>query len=191
MGDGRQNAARAGFWLVALSFLAGACNNPGGTTSSEEPGLSSPTDTEPLSGGTTGDGPKKISQGFSSFTPDGVVQALPQGGSAGSGGASGPPGPPYGTSTACGDAIVGADEECDDGPGAALDACTSTCQTRDQPVVPAEESLGGERFLGVGRHPLSGSDTGFALSYLQIDPLLGEPQVGVSTFDFGASRHSA
>jgi hypothetical protein len=183
MGYGRQNAARARFWLVALSFLAGGCNNPGGTTSSDEPGISSPTAAQPSSGGTTGDGPKKISQGFSSFTPDGVVQALPQGGSAGSGGASGPPGPPYGTSTACQDSIVGADEECDDGPGAALDACTSTCQTRDQPVVPAAESLGGERFLGVGRHPLSGSDTGFALSYLQIDPLLGEPQIGVSTFD--------
>jgi len=183
MGDGRKSGARARFWLVALSSLLGGCNNPGATTSSDEPALSPSTAPQQSNGGTTSTGSTNNLFGFSSFTPDGLAQGLPQGGSAGSGGGSGPLGPPYGTSTACQDAIVGADEECDDGPGAALDACTSTCQTRDQPVVPAEESLGGERFLGVGRHPLSGSDSGFGISYLQIDPLLGEPQVGVSTFD--------
>jgi hypothetical protein len=182
MGNGRRSVARLE-WLVALSAVLGGCNNPGGTTSSDEAAFSSPTAAEPSSGGTTGGGSKQSLQGFSSFTPNAAVQELPQGGSAGSGGASGPPGPPYGTSTACGDAIVGANEECDDGPGAELDACTSICQTRDQPVVPDQESLGGERFLGVGRHPLSGSDSGFALSYMQIDPLLDEPQVGISSFD--------
>jgi hypothetical protein len=182
MGDGR-SVARAKFWLVALSSLLGSCNNPGASTSSYEPALSPSLAPEPSNGGTTSDGSTDSLFGLSSFTPEGMAEALPPGGSAGSGGASGPLGPPYGTSTGPGDAIVGPDEECDDGPGEALDACTSTCQTRDQPVVPSQESLGGERYLGVGRHPLSGSDSGFALSYLQIDPSLGEPHVGVSTFD--------
>lgn len=173
---------RAKHWTITtcvLALLIG-CNNPGATTSSDDPARSLATAPQPSNGGATA--PRSTRSGFRRSRPARSCQA--EGRAARLAATAGLVRWGHtGTSTTCQDAIAGSNEECDDGPGAELDACTSTCQTRDQPVVPAQESQGGERFLGVGRHPLSGADSGFALSYLQIEPLLGEPQVGVSTFD--------
>lgn len=98
------------------------------------------------------------------FTPF----ALGSEGGGGEGGATPqlPLGPPHGTSTTCSDAIVGDDEECDDGAGGA-DACTADCKTRDQAVGPAyAPPQPNDRYLGVGRHPVSGLDTGFITTFV-------------------------
>gem|GEM_PF-6839748 len=95
-----------------------------------------------------------------------------------------PSGPPFGTSTTCGDQIVGLDangkpEECDDGDEGS-DACTALCQTRDQAgYASGTES---DRYLGAGRHPISGLDTAFISTYVEFptdeDVADGEPFSG-------------
>jgi hypothetical protein len=101
---------------------------------------------------------------FDSFSP----QGLPEGGGGEAGEGPGPLGPPYGTSTGCGDAIVGSTEECDDGAGGA-DACTGACQTRDQPAgaLPQSGQRSNDRYLGAGRHPVAGSLDGFITAYVE------------------------
>jgi hypothetical protein len=93
----------------------------------------------------------------------------------------GPPGPPYGTSTTCGDAIVGTSEECDDGDEGP-DACTLQCQTRDQVAVPAVANLSTDRYLGTGRHPVSGLADGFITTYVE-QAGQEEPHVGATLFN--------
>ncbi len=92
---------------------------------------------------------------------------------------------PYGISLSCGDGIVGIDEECDDGPGTELDACTASCQTRDQPVAAV---AGADRYLGAGRHPVSGLSQGFATTYVEVGT--GDATVGASLFNiWGQPTH--
>lgn len=132
-------------------------------------------------GASEGDEPQAVSRaaGFDRFAPSGALAAA--GGAAG----EGPQAivAPYGVSTQCGDAIVGAEEECDDGAGGASDACASDCQTRDQPVG----ALGGgppmtaERYLGAGRHPVSGLNDGFITVF--VDAGGEEPAVAAKVFD--------
>jgi hypothetical protein len=74
-------------------------------------------------------------------------------------------GAPFGVSTSCGDAIVGDNEECDDGDDGS-DACTAHCQTRDQSSVASER--GSDRYLGIGRHPVAGLDSGFITTFMQV-----------------------
>jgi hypothetical protein len=102
----------------------------------------------------------------------------PSAGSAGIGGAPHVSGPPFGTSTTCGDAIVGSNEECDDGPGAGRDACTAGCQTTDQPAAP---SVNADRYLGAGRHPNAGLSSGFITTFVEL-PSEGAA-VGANLFD--------
>jgi hypothetical protein len=125
-----------------------------------------------------------------STEPDSLTDPLAEVGTGGTtsgagagaeGSAPQPSGPPYGTSTQCGDAIVGRDEECDDGEGAGLDACTSDCQTRDQPVVSVAESGLADRYLGAGRHPVAGLVQGFATTYMVVGN--DETSIGASLFD--------
>lgn len=131
-------------------------------------------------------GPTPI--GFSDFF-------TPQSLESGEGGAAPqlPLGPPYGISTECGDAIVGPDEECDDGHGGApneVDACTDECQTRDQPGGPGPtlEQPSIDRYLGAGRHPVSGLEHGFITTY--VDAGGDEPAVGATLFDiWGKPSH--
>ncbi|HKY38778.1 MAG TPA: hypothetical protein VJN18_22705 [Polyangiaceae bacterium] len=97
-----------------------------------------------------------------------------------------PLGPPYGTSTACGDAIVGLDalgnpEECDDGGDDAPDACTDACQTRDQPIVSAPANAWTSRVLGAGRHPVAGLSEGFITTF--VDTTEEDPRVGARLFN--------
>jgi len=107
------------------------------------------------------------------------------GGPAGVGGDASGPGPivaPFGLSLECGDAILGDDEECDDGAGEASDACTNACQTRDEPSVPlADGAEAASRYLGSGRHPVSGLDDGFIATY--VEPNGDEPVVGATLFN--------
>lgn len=123
---------------------------------------------------------------FASFSPQSLVS--PQGSLGGSGGTT-PLGAPYGISSQCGDAIVGLDaqgkpEECDDGDEGS-DACTASCQTRDEPVVAGD---GVDRYQGVGRHPVSGLDQGFISTFVEFPD--GEPEVGATLFDiWGRPAH--
>jgi hypothetical protein len=103
----------------------------------------------------------------------------------GTGGSSQVLGPPYGFSLTPGDAIVGADEECDDGLGTALDACTPAGQTRDQPVVAGAKH---DRFLGAGRHPISGLDSGFINTFVEFPDDVAT--IGASLFNiWGQPTH--
>jgi hypothetical protein len=111
---------------------------------------------------------------------------------AGEGGAAPelPLGPPYGIDEGCGDAIVGLTEECDDGAGGA-DGCTSSCKTRDQATGPGPtmgQPSSSDRYLGAGRHPLSGLDQGFVTTYVQAGG--EEPAIGATLFDiWGKPKH--
>ncbi|HKY38031.1 MAG TPA: hypothetical protein VJN18_18945, partial [Polyangiaceae bacterium] len=104
-----------------------------------------------------------------------------------------PLGPPYGTSTECGDAIVGPDEECDDGDGGAPtgpDACTDECQTRDEAGGPGPmmDEPSTDRYLGAGRHPVSGLEDGFITTYVQAGG--DEPAIGATLFNiWGQPAH--
>ena len=147
--------------LVASALLLSACNNPGAAPTSQ---ALAPTLDNRASGGSSAVSPAiaPFAVGSDAFSPASSGSS----GAGGSAGASANPvlGPPYGTSTSCGDAIVGTTEECDDGPGAALDACTPSCQTHDQPA--AADAIG-DRRLGVGRHPIAGLDAGFINTSLE------------------------
>ena len=115
---------------------------------------------------------------------------------AGGGGAEMGPQPivaPYGISVVCGDAILGTTEECDDGAGAAQDACTADCKVRDQPAVAlaATHSVNSlDRYLGAGRHPVSGLSTGFATAFMEVGHAEPEPTVAASLFNiWGQPTH--
>jgi hypothetical protein len=88
----------------------------------------------------------------------------------------------------CGDSIVGLDasgnlEECDDGDEGS-DACTAACQTRDEPAVPNTTKI--DRYLGSGRHPVSGLDRGFITTYVEFPK--DEPSVGAALFNVWGQR---
>jgi hypothetical protein len=161
-------------------FLAAACNNPRATTTSQNLGTAS-GDSQGMStsGGSAGTSTSTRSVGVSdSFMPQ---SAGPEGGgSGGTGGMPGPPGPPYGTSTTCGDAIVGLNEECDDGDEGS-DACTSGCQTRDQAAISSVSDVAVDRYLGAGRHPVSGLADGFITTY--VEQAGQEPRVAATLFN--------
>lgn len=126
-----------------------ACNNPGAGTSSDASSASTT-----IAAPSAGSGGAPLTPTYVSASDSFSVQAIASPVTPASGGTSGQVlGPPFGTSTTCGDSIVGAGEECDDGAGAALDACTAGCQTRDQPVVTLQAMKGADRYVGAGRHP--------------------------------------
>lgn len=181
---GRSRVSRATYRAIAacaFAVLAG-CNNPGGTTT-VSPGT--PAHQEPattVNGGGSGQpGQAQYVGLLASFNPQSLLGV----GGDGAGGAGDDEptvlGPPYGTSVSCGDAIVGPDEECDDGSAGAPnddDACTNECQTRDQAGGPAPTMAQppSDRYLGFGRHPVSGLDDGFITTYMQAggeDPAIG------------------
>jgi hypothetical protein len=173
--------------LVAggLLLFVAACNNPGATTTSqhsESAGAGSQHE------GTNGGTPWTAEQALAatdSFAPEGAVATI--GGSGGLGGMQGPPGPPYGTSTTCGDGIVGLNEECDDGDDGS-DACTQLCETRDQAAVAPIPNMPIDRYLGAGRHPVSGLAHGFITTY--VEQAENEPNIGATLFDiWGRAQH--
>lgn len=173
---------------AGLVLLTAACNNPGATTTSQIArawsGESHDTST---SGGSSGSATSTQLVGVSdSFMPQTTASA--GGGSGGSGGVQGPLGPPYGTSTTCGDAIVGPDEECDDGDDGS-DACTSGCQTRDQAALLAVPNVSVDRLLGGGRHPVSGLADGFITTY--VEQAGAEPTIGATLFNIWGQPASA
>jgi hypothetical protein len=185
---GRQRAG------VALALLALACDEHGGARPS---GL----DVAGGAGGGAGSGSAVSNSGtdkkaappsyvavFAASSPQSLDANAGGGGAAGAGGAPLPIVAPYGISLGCGDAIVGTNEECDDGPGVALDACTADCKTRDQPAVTLTPTRSFDRYLGAGRHPVSGLSTGFATTYMEIGVVdsmvdVGTPTVGASLFN--------
>jgi len=85
---------------------------------------------------------------------------------------------PFGVSMGPGDAILGDDEECDDGTGTELDACTPAGQTRDQPAVTGTKT---DRYQGAGRHPLAGLDGGFISSFVEFPE--GDATIGATLFN--------
>lgn len=177
-----QRTERFGLAGVVAALVLSACNNPGGTTTSPHAATSAglPSVGNGAGGSDVSPSVARFSTGFDAFAP----LAL---GSAGTGGGGAAPvlGPPYGTSTSCGDAIAGANEECDDGPGTALDACTPSCQTRDQP---AKGGIRSDRILGAGRHPISGLEQGFVNTFVEF--VDGSPAIGASLFNiWGQSAH--
>lgn len=133
---------------------------------------------------------------FSAFTVD-FAQSNPQlrgdaaGATAGIG-ASGGTGEstvlsaPFGTSTTCGDSIVGADEECDDGDDG-RDACTQECRTRDQ--APVITTLPTDRYLGVGRHTIAGRDDGFIAVFTEVRSAVDPTMVAATLFDIWGKAH--
>jgi hypothetical protein len=170
-------------WALAATWGAlclSGCNTPGATTTSQ-------SDATSIGGSQSSSGLSDASSWVQStfasdaFTP---LPTIPVTGGTGNGGSSGGPlGPPFGTSTACGDAMVGPSEECDDG-NEGSDACTAACQTRDQAARAGSD--GSDRYLGNGRHPVAGSDTGFINTYVEfpeVNGLPGEAAIGVSAFD--------
>ncbi len=165
-----------------LVLLAVACNNPGAATTSPNSapvGGGGTSSTVTVDGGSTGATVFQPVAVFASFTPQ---NALVTGGSGGGGGAgTGPQGivAPYGISSSCGDAIVGPTEECDDGDSGS-DACTAECQTRDQAATVVENAVI-DRYLGAGRHPVSGLADGFIATY--VEQAGEEPSIGATVFD--------
>ena len=175
-----------GRWICGAAFalaLAG-CNNPGGATTTETSSNSGASPTH--AGGTsTGTWSKAVvvSGGhvaqFASFTPLNQT-AGGAGGAAGGGTGSQLLAAPYGVSDHCGDAIVGADEECDDGDEGS-DACTASCKTRDQPAVPIVPNAPVDRYLGAGRHPNAGLAGGFITTY--VEQAADEPDIEATLFN--------
>jgi cysteine-rich repeat protein len=108
----------------------------------------------------------------------------PSGGTGGTGG-SPPPAAEELTSVTCGDGVIDFDtEECDDGPGNSLDLCSRDCEVADALVEQQDPEYPWQshgRTLGEGRHPISASTHGFAVTYLEPDS--DPPLVGLSVFD--------
>lgn len=171
--------------VAALVALSGACEESPATRKSAPPETSSLV---PAAGETVVAEPSEPGSanrprfGVDSFSVA-AVEA-----SAGAGGEPTGPQPilpPYGLSTIHGDAIVGDDEECDDGDGGD-DACTADCQTRDQGVLPLADSGAADRYQGAGRHPVAGLDAGFISTYVSVGD--EEPSVGATVFDIWGKR---
>ena len=171
---------------VAVGSLSAACNNPGASSFSEHAENRSYGRGKPPWAGSKQQPPWAI--GNATWDAD-------QSGGAGGGPPISPSdagttmlllGPPYGSSTECGDAIVGLDsngyrEECDDGGDDAPDACTAGCQTRDQPIVAGPATDWTSRVLGAGRHPIAGLSEGFITTF--VDTMEGDPRVGARLFN--------
>jgi hypothetical protein len=158
-------------WKAAVSacLAIAACNHPGAARSTNDSAVEAQGGSAELDEAAPADETDVAPQLFGAFAAFNPENAAAPAGGAGAGGTGGEPAPivaPFGVSTACGDAIVGVNEECDDGPGDELDACTDECQTRDQPAEPTPEA-GSDRFLGAGRHPVSGLDDGFAAVFME------------------------
>jgi hypothetical protein len=159
---------------LVLALLALACDEHGGARPSGLDGTGGANGTAADVGGRPsavsngekgGTEPKNHLAVFASSSTESVEA------NTGDGGADTAPKPimaPYGISLVCGDAILGIDEECDDGPGTARDACTADCKTQDQPVVALGPAQGLDRYLGAGRHPVAGLATGFATTYMEV-----------------------
>lgn len=156
------------------------CNNPGGSTSTTQSSSSSGN----IAGTAQGVSPSGTSYLFG-FDQSSLAQVNPGAGGAGGASASNSGGEqePASPSIRCGDAVVGADEECDAGDEG-NDACTAACQTRDQLAVPAPAAApqrGASRVQGQGRHPLAGGDSGFISVYVEPDG--DEPLIGTTVYD--------
>ena len=181
---------RAAFVLMLLAL---ACDERAPTrrsgTDATDPADDSPGGEEPLlvfSSGEDRAEPTNHAAVSASWSPPELVTTA----AAGSG-AVAPIVAPYGISLVCGDAIVGATEECDDGPGAAQDACTADCKVRDQPVValpPTRTVNSLDRYLGAGRHPVSGLTQGFATAFMEVGHADPEPTVAASLFNIWGQR---
>jgi hypothetical protein len=83
---------------------------------------------------------------------------------------AGPNGP-----NVCGDGFRdNDDEECDDGPGSAVDSCDSSCRVQDVLVGPGVLSPDVRpppgRYLGEGRHTVAASSDGFAVVFVEPEP---------------------
>lgn len=172
-------------WAVLVLFGA-ACNNPGGATTTANSGTERAAGTTSTGGGSSsGLAPSAQHVGlFASFTPQ---SALAPEGAGGTAGAPQAIVAPFGISSICGDAIVGPTEECDDGDEGS-DACTAACQTRDQAAAPAVSSVAVDRYLGAGRHPVSGLADGFIAAYVEQGS--EEPNIGATVFDiWGQPTH--
>jgi hypothetical protein len=179
--------------IAGVALLATACEDAP-TQSGKQGGGESGAGGDSASGMGDAGGPDEGSEPpraakhvalFDSFAAEALSDGF-----AGQGGAAPelPSGPPYGTSITCGDAIVGDNEECDDGAGGA-DACTALCETRDMPAGP-EPGVGqsSDRYLGAGRHPVSGLDRGFITTYVQAGG--DEPGIAATLFNiWGQPTH--
>jgi hypothetical protein len=159
--------------VVAMLLLALACSEPNANATAPGIGDSGAGGEATVPGNSAAGGvgaPVTVEKsfGFDFFSPQSLLGGEGEGGAAGE--SSVVLGPPYGASTECGDAIVGDDEECDDGAGGE-DACSAGCQTRDQPAGAAEDDplLANDRYLGAGRHPLAGLEDGFISTYMEED----------------------
>jgi cysteine-rich repeat protein len=175
------------FVLAAMTWLFSACNNqPNAAAPTQSDGGAASGEDGSQAGMPSNTSAPTFHTSFAAFAPESSVPD----GSAGA--ASGAVVAPFGVSTICGDAIIGADEQCDDGPGAAIDACTSLCRTRDQPASQTATKI--DRYQGFGRHPLAGLDGGFISSYVEFPtdeaPPLGEPAIGATLFNvWGQPQH--
>lgn len=110
----------------------------------------------------------------------------PEGGDAGAAGSGEPEFDEV--SVFCGDGIRDEElEECDVGPLLTSPLCNWACQVTDVPVYRVEPSPSGlERStlrLGSGRHPLAGSESGFAVALEEHLLPTGVPSVRVARFD--------
>jgi cysteine-rich repeat protein len=198
-------SGRWGGAVLACALLA-ACGDSKGPTSLDEAAAGTaavPSENTGIGGEHQDDslGPEtRRNAGFSeSYEPETFAVAEPDG--AGGRGEPAALVAPYGTSTTCGDAILGAAEECDDGAGSEADGCTAQCQTRDEAV--ASVVSGVDRYLGAGRHPVAGNgDRGFITTYLEesdegpavgatLFDIWGKPQHHVVVSDGGAPIHEA
>ena len=184
------NEGRTGlrFWrggaCLALALLVLACDEQGGARSSGLDGAAAADGSAAdhpaaaSNGGKAGAKPTSYVAVFASSSP---VSLDATAGGGGTGAAPQPIVAPYGISLLCGDAILGADEECDDGPGNARDACNAGCKAQDQPVVALAPALTFDRYLGAGRHPVAGLASGFATTYMEVGD--ADPTVAASLFN--------
>jgi hypothetical protein len=99
----------------------------------------------------------------------------------------GPPRPRVQTgpsAAACGDGVLEAGEDCDEGTYATSDtACTQACQLRDLivPRAAAPDGSAYNRTLGTGRHPIATRTSDFGIVYIEQAAV---PRVVFRTFDW-------
>jgi hypothetical protein len=182
----RVRCSLARYAQIALAtWLLLACNDPGAArtvSASAAPAGSNEAGASSSPGTANGGQPQHLTR-VDTFTPQALV---PSGGAGGTNGSSSRALiAPFGISTGCGDAIVGANEECDDG-NEGSDACTALCQTRDQLAVGVGDNA--DRYLGAGRHPVSGLDSGFINTFVEFSE--DEASIGATLFNvWGQATH--